>query len=1357
MEENKYKIPFLIQGYGGGPEEEEQHQPVEAPEGVVGGGGYPTGVSVTTIRAIDLLCEGETEGLVEGRWKYEGRLGNIGYDSATYVPYPEKNIGGTSVRYLRSIFWNDTPVVDETNAINFQQIEIKVSNGLPNGYPTASSDELTVSRGLSERLRGPNRDGAMDEASMAAFSKVYQILNTDCTAVNVNIKVTQLSKSNRNIDDKDHLGDVTATSVKYGIYYKPLFSKPTVIDGETFSSDSTPYTLAKKVHIYGKISYGYIRSTRINFPEKYTNVPSFLGWSIRIYRYTVDSTSSDLRNMTYVDSITEIYGEKFCYPNSSIIAQKFSAEYFSQIPSRTFDMKLLKVKIPSNYDPIKKTYDGVWDGTFKKDENGIVKKFWTDNPAWCFYDLVTNNRYGLGKYVDEALVDKWTLYEIGRYCDTLVSDGRGGVEPRFRCNLYLTSREEAYRVLNDMASIFRGLVYYAAGGIFTSQDALKQPICQFTNANVEDGNFIYSSSSKRVRHSVAIVHYNDENNHWKPSVEYVEDTTAIKRYGIRELELASLGSTTRGQALRYGRWGLISEQLETDAVSFVGGLEATYLRPGDVFRVHDYNRKKNRYGGRLFNINHQNNAFELTLDGAALPFKPDMVYNLSLLTPTFNYDTSQVNLTDSSDSSNIRRSMVQKVSFYGNAVTSGDGMSTISIPDTKLDSTNYLLSGQLVWAIEASGQNNDENFENQWEYYRAIRIEEKDDNKFAIAGIQYSENKFLEIESGLHYETEVATVLPTPVSAIQLSTHYLSNQGTIQEVKYNLITSPTSVGINSFLVYAKLGNWEPSDFSESYPEGNPQVSDKTPNEQYLINILSADSPSGSFFPVLNGTYNFRAYSRNMAGVPATTPASASITIAGLDIFRSVTINSLGLAEATRESSLGLRSTGSSTNISPTFVWNVGVNENQNHIFTDNLPFRITIRKPNYARALNPATSLERPSTDQYQPSYVIYNEVTGYIPEDSSNLSYSYDIQTNIANFINNRGESGVFREFDIVVEAHTLSGQSSAGGNFITDTRGTYNGEPVKDSAFTNPNGYDIFYFRNPKPEAISLTEDHSITRQWFNTEGEIKIDVSDVELPRDIAGCYIFSSKVNFTAEEAKNGITTDGQIVRGFDVPGNNAFIIGPPRELVAVREGYMAVGFYDSIDEEIRNTIKKSDPTYDFKKELNLSNTVLIHRKLEEDVSRFQAWVMGSLLYNHLWKDGGGFFGDTEEGSVSAAGYGYNLAGIEWRKFDKNANGQFTKISIIVKWVPGNVPVPQRAFRNFQIVRFNDISSPNTISSKASVFYYLDSEINDRVVIEDIPIPLDANGYAAQKFRVSFQIGVVGGDDLPLITAINGTNN
>src|SRR5574343_377330 len=237
--------------------------------------------------------------------------------------------------------------------------------------------------------------------------------------------------------------------------------------------------------ISGKTTSAYQRSHVVRLPAG--GAP----WTIRVTRITDDSTTAMVQNKTYWDSLTAIYEEKLRYPYSAHIGMVFNAKQFGSMPARSYRLRLLKVKIPSNYDPIARTYDGDWDGNF------VVA--WTNNPVWCWYDLATSTRYGTGDYITEDMLDKWELYAMAQYCDELVYDGRGGWEPRFTCNLYLQTREEAYRVLADMAAIFRGMTYWGAGGLHVVQDAPREKTDYlFTNSNVEEANFDYAGSSIKV-------------------------------------------------------------------------------------------------------------------------------------------------------------------------------------------------------------------------------------------------------------------------------------------------------------------------------------------------------------------------------------------------------------------------------------------------------------------------------------------------------------------------------------------------------------------------------------------------------------------------------------------------------------------------------------------------------------------------------------------------------------------------------------------------------------------------------------------------------------------------------------------
>lgn len=353
------------------------------------------------------------------------------------------------------------------------------------------------------------------------------------------------------------------------------------------------------VTITGKTTSKYERSHRI---ELTGNAP----WDIRVRRITADSTSASLQNKTFFESYTEIIDGKFRYPNSAIVGIKIDSSQFSSIPRRAYELNLLKVKVPSNYNPETREYTGIWDGTFKVS--------WTDNPAWCFYDLVTNTRYGLGDFIDESQVDKWILYSIGRYCDELVDDGFGGKEPRYTCNIYLQTKEEAFNVINSMASIFRGMPYWSSGSITLGFDAPSDPVAQFSNSNVINGIFTYSGSSLKARHTVALVTWNDPEDFYRQKVEYVEDADGIARFGIVQTDIVAVGCTSRGQANRVGRWLLFTEQNETETVTFRTGLDGNLVRPSQVIQIADEMRAGSRRGGRIVSGAINNITVDMDID-----------------------------------------------------------------------------------------------------------------------------------------------------------------------------------------------------------------------------------------------------------------------------------------------------------------------------------------------------------------------------------------------------------------------------------------------------------------------------------------------------------------------------------------------------------------------------------------------------------------------------------------------------------------------------------------------------------------------------------------------------------------------
>jgi predicted phage tail protein len=537
-----------IKGFGGG-----------GGKGGGGGGGRVAQEAPDTLRSIayanvlDLVCEGEIEGLADG---------------------------------LKSVYFNETPLQNANGTFNFTGAELTTRNG------TQAQSYIPGFESVENEI------GVATEV-VAATPIVRSITDDDADAVRVRVSVPQLTQQDTTT------GDLNGSIVEFAI---------------DLQSNGGGFVQQRLATINGKTTSKYERSYRIEL----TGSPP---WDIRVRRITPDATTVALQNKTFFESFTEIVDGKFRYPNSAIVGVKIDSSQFNSIPRRSYEIKMLRVKVPSNYNPVTRVYTGIFDGTFNV--------AWTDNPAWCFYDLLTNERYGLGGFIPEAQVDKYTLYAIGQYCDQLVPNGQGGTEPRFTCNIYFQTRAEAFNVINNMASIFRGMPFWAAGSITLGIDSPSDPVYQFTNANVIDGVFNYSGSSLKARHTVALVSWNDPEDFYRQKVEYVEDAEGIERFGIVQTEIVAVGCASRGQANRVGRYILFTEQLETEMVTFKTGLEGYTIRPSEIIQVADEMRAGTRRGGRVVSAS----TTVVTLDANVAGFNGIVGGSLSIILPDGSLET----------------------------------------------------------------------------------------------------------------------------------------------------------------------------------------------------------------------------------------------------------------------------------------------------------------------------------------------------------------------------------------------------------------------------------------------------------------------------------------------------------------------------------------------------------------------------------------------------------------------------------------------------------------------------------------------------------------------------------------------
>ncbi len=443
--------------------------------------------------------------------------------------------------------------LDETPSTSFSSFAYEARNGTQDqsylaGFP-AVENEISIGVGL--RADTP-------------YTRAFTDLNL--SAVRITFSVPRLLQQNASN------GDTTGYSVAYAI---------DVAEG------AGAFVQVKQSAFTGKTSSGYERSERVDLPGNPAG-----GWTVRVRRLTANSVSATIADTTNIKSVTEIIDAKFRYPNSAVVGLSFNAEAFGNaIPKRSYHMRGRIIRVPSNYSPTSRTYSGIWDGTFQL--------AYSNNPAWIYYDLLLNPRFGLGDRVDATQVDKWNLYQIGQYCDQFITDGKGGLEPRFTCNLYLQRRADALKVLQDLAAVFRGITYWGAGQALVSADMPSDPVYTYTSANVLGGKFNYKGSKRSTRYSVALASWNDLSDQCRAKTEYVQDDALVARLGVRTIELANLGCTSQGQAQRAGRMALLTNQLETETCTFAVGLDGIRARPGQVVRVADNARAGKRIGGRI--------------------------------------------------------------------------------------------------------------------------------------------------------------------------------------------------------------------------------------------------------------------------------------------------------------------------------------------------------------------------------------------------------------------------------------------------------------------------------------------------------------------------------------------------------------------------------------------------------------------------------------------------------------------------------------------------------------------------------------------------------------------------------------
>ena len=471
----------------------------------------------------------------------------------------------------------------------------------------------------------------------------------------------------------------------------------------------------KDVTINGKTTSQFLASVILdNLPPRPFN--------IRMVRETADSTTDQLQNRTLWSSYTEIIDVKQCYPNTAIVGLQVDAEQFGgQQMTVNYHIRGRIIQVPSNYDPEKRTYSGIWDGS--------LKPAYSNNPAWCLWDMLTHPRYGMGKRLGAADVDKWALYAIGQYCDQMVPDGFGGTEPRMTFNAYLAQQRKAWDVLSDFCSAMRCMPVWNGQMLTFVQDRLSDVVWPYTNSDVVvDDNgvgFRYSFSALKDRHTAVEVNYTDPQNGWQTSTELVEDPEAILRYGRNLLKMDAFGCTSRGQAHRAGLWVIKTELLETQTVDFTLGSQGLRHTPGDIIEICDNDYAGTLTGGRV-----------LSIDAATRTLTLDREVTLP------ETGTSAVNLINGSG---------KPVSVDITAHPAPDRIQVSTLPDG--------VETYGVWGLSLPSLRR--------RLFRCVSIRENTDGTFAITAVQHVPEKEAIVDNGARFEPQSGSLNSVIPPAVQ--------------------------------------------------------------------------------------------------------------------------------------------------------------------------------------------------------------------------------------------------------------------------------------------------------------------------------------------------------------------------------------------------------------------------------------------------------------------------------------------------------------------------------------------------------------------------------------------------------------
>ncbi|MGE1612954.1 TipJ family phage tail tip protein [Pseudomonas monteilii] len=587
----------------------------------------------------------------------------------------------------RDIYLDNTPIVDASGNVNFPGVKWEwrpgsVEQDYIQGIPSVES-ETTV----NVELRSDN-----------PFTRALS--NIQLSAVRVRMSWPRLAQ-------QDSSGNTNGYRIEYAI---------------DIATDGGAYVEAHLGAVDGKTTNGYQRSVRVNLPAAAS------GWMMRVRRITPNANSGTVADTMTIAGYTEIIDEKLRYPNTALLYIEFDAQQFQNIPAVTVKCKAKRWPVPTNYDPVTRTYTGVWDGTFKQ--------AWTNNPAFATYGICVEDRFGLGKRIKSWMVDKWEMYRIAQYCDQLVPNGQGGQEPRYLCDLNLQGRAEAWTLLRDLSAIYRGMVYWAHGSLFMQADMPRAQDIDyvFTRANVIDGEFVYGGAERNTHYSRALVSYDNPANNYDTDVIPVTDLALQRRYRDRPVEISAIGCTRASEAQRRGKWALLSNSQDR-TVTFKTGIEGRIPLPGYVIPVADELVAGRPNGGRI--------------SAAA-----GRVVTLDRDTPIKAGDRLILNLPNGT----AQARTVQSVA--GRAVTVTTEYSVQPEPE-------------LQWAIDYEDL--------AVQLFRVLKTTRTQEGEYEITALEFNPSKFAAIDTGAKLDERQISIIPVttvqPPASVTLTSAYAVDQG----------------------------------------------------------------------------------------------------------------------------------------------------------------------------------------------------------------------------------------------------------------------------------------------------------------------------------------------------------------------------------------------------------------------------------------------------------------------------------------------------------------------------------------------------------------------------------------------------